>query len=93
MVAGLAAGLAVLLAACTPPGLPAPQAPTVTSSGSNAQGAGSTVFVGVDGPPQGFNPHLTADNSVGAAAIAALVLPSAFDETASGPVLDKSLLD
>jgi len=69
------------VAACTPPNLPPPIAPSgATSVPGTPPGAG-TIVVGMDGssgPISGFNPHAIADFSQATQAVASLVLPSAF---------------
>lgn len=66
----------VLLAGCTPPGLPAPQPPDPTSVSPSAAAEPEAITVGVDGPVTGFNPYLVADFSPAARAVSSLVLPS-----------------
>ncbi|WP_420122916.1 ABC transporter substrate-binding protein [Nakamurella sp.] len=81
--------MAVLLAACTPPNLPAPIAPTAGTSISSAPPAPGTLVVGLDGtsgPIAGFNPYAVADYSPASQAVASLVLPSAFVMAADGSV-------
>lgn len=81
--------IAVLLAACTPPNLPAPIAPTAGTSISSAPPAPGTLVVGLDGtsgPIAGFNPYAVADYSPASQAVASLVLPSAFVMAADGSV-------
>ncbi|MEU5841870.1 ABC transporter family substrate-binding protein [Rhodococcus sp. NPDC047139] len=77
---GAAAGLAVaalVLTACTAdPPPPIEQAePTTTPAPTPER---STVVVAIDEVGSGFNPHLLADQSPVAGAVAGLVLPSAF---------------
>lgn len=69
--------LLLLLGACTPPGLPAPQSPSAPASAASSAPAVEQVVVGVDGAVSGFNPHAIADFSPAARAVASLVLPSA----------------
>jgi ABC-type transport system substrate-binding protein len=66
----------LLLAGCTPPGLPAPQSPSEESSAPSTVPPGSQVVIGVDGTVTGFNPHAIADFSPAARAVASLILPS-----------------
>jgi ABC-type transport system substrate-binding protein len=80
---------AVLLAACTPPNLPAPIAPTGGSSVSSTPPAPGTLVVGLDGTAgsiTGFNPYAIADYSPAAQAVASLVLPSAFVMAPDGSI-------
>lgn len=74
--AGLAA-VALTLTACTadPPPPIEQAAPTTTQAPTPAR---STVVVAIDSVDTGFNPHLLADQSPVANAVAKLVLPSAF---------------
>ena len=90
----LLGALVTMLAGCTPPGLPAPLAPSAAPSGSGvAPGVGS-VIVGVDGVPAGFNPHAIADYSPAARAVDALVLPSVSRVRPDGSTaLDPELVD
>jgi ABC-type transport system substrate-binding protein len=79
LIVTLAATLA--LAACTPPGLPEPIAPSGTPSTPGTPPGAGTVVVGLSaarGGLTGFNPYLVADYSPTSLAIAQLVLPSAF---------------
>ena len=87
------AAVLLIVTGCTPPGLPPPEAPSSSESGTSAKGADSILVVGVDGSPRGFNPHIVADSAVGAQAIASLVLPSAFDQTSAGPIRDTALVE
>ncbi|HEY5116682.1 MAG TPA: ABC transporter family substrate-binding protein, partial [Nakamurella sp.] len=80
LVAVLVAGFG-LIAACTPPNLPPPVAPSGASSVPSTPPGAGTVVVGMDGssgPISGFNPHAIADFSQAAQAVASLVLPSVF---------------
>ena len=80
LVAVLVAGLG-LIAACTPPNLPPPIAPSGASSVPSTPPGAGTIVVGMDGssgPISGFNPHAIADFSQAAQAVASLVLPSVF---------------
>ncbi len=76
----------LLLAGCTPPGLPAPIAPPASSVTAVSPAAGAAVTIGIDGPVVGFNPHAIADYSLADAAIAQLVLPSVSTVAADGSV-------
>jgi len=70
-----------LIAACTPPNLPPPIAPSGASSVPSTPPGAGTVVVGMDGssgPISGFNPHAIADFSRATQAVASLVLPSVF---------------
>jgi ABC-type transport system substrate-binding protein len=87
-------GLLALLAGCTPPGLPAPIAPTVTTTASTVTVPPSSVTIGIDGTTPGFNPHALADFSPVTTAIAALVLPSVSRYAANGAlVFDPAVVD
>ena len=77
---------AVLTAACTPPGLPAPIAPAASSAGGSVLPAEPAVTIGVDGTVDGFNPHTIADYSPADEAVAQLVLPSVSTVNADGVV-------
>lgn len=82
-----AAAVAVLaLVGCTPPGLPAPIAPTATSVRGSVGPVEPRITVGIDGAVQGFNPHAIADYSLADAAVAQLVLPSVSSVAADGTV-------
>jgi ABC-type transport system substrate-binding protein len=79
--------LVLLLAGCTPPGLPEPIAPTGAATAPMPPHAAGTVVVGLDGSAgriAGFNPYSIADYSPAALAAASLVLPSAFVIAADG---------
>jgi len=80
------AAAVLLLAACTPPGLPAPISPASGSVHSGVPAAESQVTIGVDGAVQGFNPHAIADYSLADAAVAQLVLPSVSSVATDGTV-------
>jgi ABC-type transport system substrate-binding protein len=80
----LAVLLVVLLAGCTPPGLPAAVAPAPSSGSGPPQPAEPAVTIGVDGQVHGFNPHAIADYSPAAAAVAQLVLPSVSSVQSDG---------
>ena len=84
----------LVVAGCTPPGLPAPIVPTASASASGVAPPPDTLIVGVDQAPAGFNPHALADYSVAGQAVAGLVLPSAFTVDAAGNrVLSADLLE
>jgi ABC-type transport system substrate-binding protein len=88
------ATLTGLLAGCTPPGLPAPIAPTVTTTASTVTVPPTSVTIGIDGTTPGFNPHALADFSPVTTAIASLVLPSVSRYAADGTlVFDPSIVD
>lgn len=72
----LAVLAALVLTACTPPGLPPPQSPSGLSSASAEPARSGGVTIGVDGALTGFNPYLLSDYSPAAAAVAGVVLPS-----------------
>ncbi|WP_024793786.1 ABC transporter family substrate-binding protein [Tomitella biformata] len=75
---GAACGLvAVLLAGCVANPPSAVENPTEAQPATPARTA-TTVTVAMDGIGRGFNPHLLADQSPTTAAVASLVLPSAF---------------
>jgi ABC-type transport system substrate-binding protein len=80
------------LAACTVdplPLVPNSQAPSSLVSPAPVR----EVVVGVDRLAGGFNPHTLADLTPMATAIAGLLLPSAFHQTADGQwVIDHTLL-
>ena len=83
------------LVACTPPGLPAPIAPTTTPSPSSGPAADGKLLIGMDGVPVGFNPHSIADAGPVTTAMAGLVLPtvSTIDAASGARVLDRDLVD
>ena len=74
------------MAACTPPGLPPPLAPTQTSAPGPSPVADGSVVIGVDSAVTGFNPHAIADYSTAGRAVSDLVLPSAVVMAANGTV-------
>ena len=81
--------LGLVLAGCTPPGLPDPIAPTGQVVVPIPPPAAGTVVVGLDGSAgriSGFNPYSIADYSPAAQAAASLVLPSTFVVNADGSV-------
>ena len=84
----------LLLAGCTPPGLPAPIAPAANSVVGSTPAGEAAVTIGVDGVVVGFNPHAIADYSPAELAVAGLVLPSVSTVAANGTVeLDRDLVD
>jgi ABC-type transport system substrate-binding protein len=88
----VALALACLLAVagCTPPGLPAPIAPSGPSAVAGAPPPAGTVVVGLDGTNgriAGFNPYAIADFSPAAQAASSLVLPSTFVMTPAGALV------
>lgn len=84
----------IVLAGCTPPGLPAPLAPTVTSAAATVTVPPTSVTIGIDGAAPGFNPHAIADFSPVTTAIASLVLPSVSVYAADGTLtFDRALVD
>lgn len=76
-LAALTAAATVTVVACTPPGLPPPQSPSGMSSASADLPTPAGVTIGVDGALTGFNPYVLSDYSPAAAAVTAVVLPSA----------------
>lgn len=84
----------VMIAACTPPGLPEPLPPIASSSGSQGPDRPQdTLVIGTDTMPSGFNPHAVADFSVTARTVTELVLPSASRIDRSGTVrIDPDLI-
>ena len=80
------AAAVLLLAGCTPPGLPAPIAPAASSVVGSIPATEAAVTIGVDGSVAGFNPHAIADYSPAAEAVADLVLPSVSTVAANGSV-------
>ncbi|MET3806754.1 ABC-type transport system substrate-binding protein [Nakamurella sp. UYEF19] len=91
--ASVLALVALLLAACTPPGLPAPIAPASSAAVGTSPATASTVTIGVDGLVEGFNPHAIADYSPADAAVASLVLPSVSTVAADGSLeLDRDVV-
>lgn len=80
--------LLMLLAGCTPPGLPPPENPagatTVETTGATRS---ESIAVGVDGPVNGFNPYLVSNYSPAGRAVASLVLPSASTVNANGDTI------
>ncbi len=80
----LIAGALMLLAGCTPPGLPPPIAPAASSVVGSIPATQAAVTIGVDGAVVGFNPHAIADYSLADAAVAGLVLPSVSSVSSDG---------
>ncbi|WP_197415299.1 ABC transporter family substrate-binding protein [Mycobacterium sp. M26] len=71
--------LSVLVtAACTVSPPPAPQSTETSQSPTPPPPKATQIIMGIDSIGAGFNPHLLSDQSPVNAAIAALVLPSAF---------------
>lgn len=95
VLAVLAIGLAV--AACTPPGLPPPIAPSGESASGVSPVEPGTITVGIEGTSgsvTGFNPYEVADYSLAARTVASLVLPSVFVTGSDGvPRPDPDLVD
>ncbi|MDQ2789173.1 MAG: ABC transporter family substrate-binding protein [Actinomycetota bacterium] len=92
LVAALVAATA--LAGCTPQpsSLVAPR--QAATSSSPASPAVREVVFGIDRLIGGFNPHTLADLTPLSAAVAGLLLPSAFHQTTAGQwVIDHTLLD
>lgn len=93
--------LSVLLAGgCTVSPPPAPQSTETTESTPPPPPKATQIIMGIDNIGPGFNPHLLSDQSPVNAAIAALVLPSAFrpvpdpaSPTGSRWELDTTLLE
>lgn len=83
----LAGALLIAAAACTPPGLPPPLAPTGTTAAPSAPAGDDALVIGVTGRVLGFNPYAMADFSAITQAIAQLVLPSPYTVAANGAVL------
>lgn len=76
-VAALAGALA-LLSACTVSPPPAPQSTDTAQSTAPPPPRAFQIIMGIDSIGAGFNPHLLSDQSPVNAAVASLVLPSAF---------------
>ena len=93
----LACGVLLLIAACTPPGLPDPITPTGLTSVPTSPPAAGTVVIGLDGGAgrlTGFNPYAIADFSPASQAAASLVLPSTFVVAADGSLTaDPDVID
>ena len=82
------------LAACTAQPLPLVLPGNAMVSSPVAPPPAREVVVGVDGLVGGFNPHSLADLTPTSTAVAGLLLPSAFHQTAAGQwVLDDTLLN
>ena len=82
----LLAATLLILAGCTPPGLPAPIAPAASSVVGSIPATEAAVTIGIDGGVVGFNPHAIADYSLADAAVAELVLPSVSTVAADGSI-------
>ncbi len=93
----LVAPIALVLTACTPPGLPDPITPSGVTSVPTSPPAAGTVVIGLDGTAgriAGFNPYSIADFSPASQAAASLVLPSTFVVAADGTVVpDPDVID
>ena len=86
--------LSVAVAGCTPPGLPEPLAPTVSSTAGTVTVPPTSVTIGIDGAAPGFNPHIIADFSPVTTAVASMVLPSVSVYLPDGTVaFDQDLVD
>ncbi|MBM9468286.1 ABC transporter family substrate-binding protein [Nakamurella leprariae] len=86
--------LALLLTACTPPGLPAPIPPSGEAAPTAVAPVPGSVVVGLESTLPGFNPHLIADWSPATQAVAQLVLPWPMVTAADGTVApDPEVLD
>lgn len=68
----------LLVGGCTVSPPPAPQSTETTESTPPPPPKATQIIMGIDNIGAGFNPHLLSDQSPVNAAIAALVLPSAF---------------
>lgn len=77
--------VALVLAACTPPGLPDPLPPLASESTPQAPVTTDLISIGIDSAISGFNPYVTAQYSPAARSVAALVLPSVFTPGSYGP--------
>ncbi|MGU3497426.1 ABC transporter family substrate-binding protein [Mycobacterium sp. C31M] len=69
---------ALVLAGCTVSPPPAPQSTETTQSTPPPPAKAMQIIMAIDAVGAGFNPHLLSDQSSVNAAVAALVLPSAF---------------
>ncbi len=76
---------ALVLTACTPPGLPDPLPPLASESTPQAPVTNNLISIGIDSAITGFNPYVTAQYSSAARSVAALVLPSVFTPGSYGP--------
>jgi ABC-type transport system substrate-binding protein len=72
------AGALVTVAACTVSPPPAPQSTDTSQNSAPPPPRAYQIIMGIDSIGAGFNPHLMSDQSPVNAAVAALVLPSAF---------------
>jgi ABC-type transport system substrate-binding protein len=79
------AGALAIMSACTVSPPPAPQSTDTSQSSPPPPPRAYQIIMGIDSIGAGFNPHLLSDQSPVNAAVAALVLPSAFR-----PVADPS---
>lgn len=77
-VAAALAGVLVTLSACTVSPPPAPQSTDTENKSVPPPQRPYQIIMGIDSIGPGFNPHLLSDQSPVDAAVAALVLPSAF---------------
>ena len=85
--------LVTVLVACTPPNLPAPLSPAASDTTAPAPGPGGTISIGIDVGLRGFNPYVSAQWTPAAAAIASLVLPSAFPAGATADTAPTALVE
>ncbi|MFZ0834313.1 MAG: ABC transporter family substrate-binding protein, partial [Mycobacterium sp.] len=76
-VAVLAAALTIV-SACTVSPPPAPQSTDTSQNPVPPPARAYQIIMGIDSIGAGFNPHLLSDQSPVSAAVASLVLPSAF---------------
>ena len=90
----------LLTGGCTVSPPPAPQSTETTESTPPPPPKATQIIMGIDNIGPGFNPHLLSDQSPVNAAIASLVLPSAFrpvpdPDTPAGSrwVMDETLLE
>lgn len=91
LVAGVIFVAGTALVACS--AKPLPLVPRSQAPSSVAPAPASQVVVGVDQLVGGFNPHTLADLTPVSAAIAGLLLPSAFHQQPDGQwIMDKTLL-
>ncbi|MDT5009530.1 MAG: hypothetical protein QOH57_1147 [Mycobacterium sp.] len=72
------AGVVALLSSCTVSPPPAPQSTDTSQNPPAPPPRAYQIIMGIDSIGAGFNPHLLSDQSPVNAAVAALVLPSAF---------------
>src|SRR5690348_4557743 len=92
--------LMMLVSGCTVSPPPAPQSTDTSKTSAPPPPKATQIIMGIDNIGPGFNPHLLSDQSPVNAAIAALVLPSAFrpvpdpdTPTGSRWVMDETLLE